>query len=153
MRATGKTTESDGVHWPYSSMLFMGTFGTLDPAGRLYHRRSWLAVIGAAVLLVGIGVASKLAPSPVWSLATAAVLGGVFAYEAYAFWQYLLELDEMARQLQLEAVALTYGVGLVVVMFLTPLVMASDVTVNPAFFVALEPIRGIALAILARNYR
>jgi hypothetical protein len=71
-----------------------------------------------------------------------------FAYIAWALRRYLLALDELARRLQLEAMAWTYLCGLPVALLLWGL----GITINPLLILVLEPVRGMWLYILSRRY-
>ena len=86
-------------------------------------------------------------PTVQWSLT-----GAFFAFIAWAFWKYLGELDELARRIQLEAIALTYLTGLGAFGFLTAFGYQAHWTVNPVWFIFLEPVRGLWLWRLARRY-
>jgi hypothetical protein len=78
---------------------------------------------------------------------------GAFAYVAWALWKYLAELDEFTRELQYKAIALTYLTGFAAVSFVGLLTDYTHWPVDPLYFLALEPVRGLYLWLLVRWYR
>src|SRR5688500_7377834 len=98
------TSNHETPTWPGSSILFWGTFGTSTPEGRRYHRRCYAAL---AALVVGYIVAAAL-PLAARDVVIAALPGVIFGYVIWEFRRYLNALDELARRIQLEALAWTY---------------------------------------------
>ncbi|HEY4365463.1 MAG TPA: hypothetical protein VGN17_31170 [Bryobacteraceae bacterium] len=144
--------------WPLGSILIWGTFGKNSAEGRCFHRRCL-----GAFLFLGVGwlasflIARFLLPAGSWRnfdfVAMYYLLVGVaFSFIAWAFWKYLGELDELARRLQLEAVALTYLTGFCAFGFLAAFGYLTGWTVNPVWFIVLEPIRAFWLRYLVRRY-
>src|SRR5262245_28695263 len=146
--------DSEAARWPLASMLCIGTFGTAhNPAARRYHRRCWVAL---AVLIVGSLVSSVAgaafdAPGTRWVFA--ALLGGTFSYIAWALWRYVSALDELGRRVQMEAMAITYLVGMAVFMCLAGVQTATKWNISPLLFIGLELVRSAALVVVSRQYR
>src|SRR5262245_11369525 len=94
--------------WPSLSMLMYGTFGSQTAEGARYHRQCWRTLIGLTlgeILLLTLYHVYRVE----WLKTASGCLPAVaFAYIAWALRRYLLALDELARRLQLEAMAWTY---------------------------------------------
>lgn len=137
--------------WPYGSILLWGTFGSRSPEGRRYHRRTTAALI---IMVLSFLVFGAWADRGVISLALALTPGATFAFVGWEFVRYLQSLDELARRLQLDAIAWTYGIGMVAATLVAGFGMQSGhpATVNPAWFLVLEPVRGVVLYRLARRH-
>lgn len=142
--------------WPLTSMMFVGTFGSRTPEGRKYHRQCWIAFmmlfVGMFTLLV---VPQGWIPDQARRLLTALLPGGAFTYIAWAFDGYLRSLDELARRLQLEAIARTYLIGIAVAALLGGFALMYNwghLFLNPIWFLTLEPVRGAALYWMSRRY-
>ena len=137
--------------WPYKSLLLLGTFGSNDAAGRQYTRQCWRAVTFLVIVIVLLNLVNIKWPQYTW-LPTS-LFGAIFIYIAFALWQYITRLDELARRLQLEAMALTYLVGFAAFLFAGTLGLSFKWTFSPLWYVALEGVRGLVLVVLARRYR
>ena len=140
---------SQQASWPWRSMFWCGDFG--GPAGKHYRRRAW-----SALLVLAAGTAAFVAAHRYGYLGDSAIRWGlgilaalVFGYIHTQFYRYLGEIDELARRIQLEAVLFAYSaVGIAAVTL-----GAMDWRINPLWFFLAEPLRGIALALVARRYR
>lgn len=144
-------------------MLVFGYFGSGTPEGRRHLNRSvaWLAVFVVAALVARFAVL----PWPARLLCGVAVPVAV-AGIVWSNLRYLSELDELSRLIQLEAAAFSYGAVMVLAgMWFSAgalgLVEQSQGThgrsilalwVLPSLLIA-EPLRGLALALLARSRR
>jgi hypothetical protein len=81
--------------------------------------------------------------------------GGVFTYIAWSCYGYLRALDELARRMQLEAMAWTYLTGIAAAMMLGGLASVynwGQWFLNPIWFLILEPVRGAWLYVVSRRY-
>jgi hypothetical protein len=137
--------------WPGSSILIWGTFGTSTPEGRRYHRRC----LGALAILLAGHVGAAFLPPSGSNIVTALLPGATFGFISWEFRRYLNALDELARRIQLEAVAWTYLTGLTLAITVGAVMLAYDIPptyANPIWFVVLEPIRGIWLYAVSRRY-
>ena len=138
-----------GQDWSKSSLFLFGTFGCRTPAARRFYWRTFL-VIGVPLLWWSIRfwTRDQIPHAPLDELLPFA-LGAGFAYFALEFRRYLNSLDELERRIQLESVTWTYLTGLAACMFLGGFL---GFAVNPAWFIALEPIRGTYLYFAARRF-
>lgn len=145
MSASGHDSHADdAARWPMGSMLFIGTFGARhSAAGRRYHSRVWLALGAYVGLLIAFGVQGR--HESLWLLP---LCGATVTFLAYEMWRYVSGLDELARRLQLEAMAITYLIGFVAFFALA----VTPLKLNPGYFIVLEPVRGLVLAWRARRY-
>lgn len=144
--------------WPYASLFIFGFFGTGSPGGK---RLAWRTSGALALVLVGMVLTG--APSPAVALAGAAVIPVGVLGIAISYTSYLRELDELSRLIQLEAFALSYLAGGVIVGILGGISLAFPELwgfstwggpVAPVFWIILaEPFRGLALVLRARRYR
>ena len=139
--------------WPGSTLLLYGTFGKKTPEGLRYHRRCTAALV---VLVAGLVLGSLLPAGPARIL-PAILPGAAFAYIAWAFRRYLLELDELARGIQMEAVTWTYLTGLAGAMLLAGFASVYhwgelNKISNFYWFILLEPVRGFWLYVISRRY-
>jgi len=150
--------QTENSRWPSFPMLFFGTFGTKTPAERRLIIRSWLA---AAVCIgwVLIAFAIHFRPKPLIGLSIPCVLGVMASYIAWEFRRYLSAIDELARRMQLEAMAWTYLTGFVLAGWLgvlTTLMYSLTrwplVLVIPFLYFLLEPVRAGWLYYLSRKY-
>lgn len=143
----------DEVRWPLGSMFWFGTFGASSgTAARRYHRRCW-ATLGVAL---AAGYFSPVAVSAL-GVSAEAVLGAIlsvgFLCIAIFLWQYVSSLDELARRLQMEAMAATYVIGLGAFVVLSSVGLVGGWRIDPMTFVLLEPVRGVVLVVMSRRYR
>ena len=134
--------------WPVGAIFGYGTLGSGTPAGRRYHRRSSIALL---VLVGWIILASNVRDSTI-RMITPIMPGAVFLYIVYEFRRYLLALDELARRMQMEALAWTYLTGLAVAMVVGGLSTTAGWRINPMWFVILEPVRALFLYVASRRY-
>ena len=151
-------SNAENSRWAAFPMLFLGTFGTKTPAERRFMIRSWLAAL-VAVCWVLFAFAVHFSPKPLIGSTTLFVAGAVITYFAWELRRYLYTLDELARRMQLEAMAWTYITGLVLAAWLGALVPFSHtlthwpfIVVIPFLYFLLEPIRTGWLYYLSRRY-
>ena len=79
----------------------------------------------------------------------------MFGFISWEFRRYLNALDELARRIQLEALAWTYLTGLTIACALGGVMLAYDLRPwfpSPFWFILLEPIRGLWLYVVSRRY-
>jgi len=154
--------ESETSRWEPCSILLWGTLGTRGPAERRYIVRCYLAMVFAAGWLI-VAKFAHFRPKSVILSVTALVGGIVITFIALEFRHYLSEIDELARRLQLEAMAWTYLTGFVVAAWLGVLGAFSQTIAHwvfkpevlltiPYLFFLLEPVRGGWLYYLSRRY-
>ena len=147
---TVKADRSDAASWPVASMLLYGTFGgDASPQSLRADRRSRVAfgvffALEAALLVAPV-------PMDVKRALEAALVGALFATLAWLRWQYAMALDELARRLYLEAFAVTYLIGLSLLVPFGLLHSLAGWTVHPLIFVVLEPLRGLVLVWRSRQ--
>jgi hypothetical protein len=148
---------SDDPQWPMKSILLVGYFGNKTPEGRRFLNRCWGAFAALAITwLTWIVISLTLyhhPPGRVDGIVLRLSLGAGYAYVAWALWKYLAELDEFTRELQYKAIALTYLTGFAAVSFVGLLTDYTHWPVDPLYFLALEPVRGLYLWLLVRRYR
>jgi hypothetical protein len=155
--ATEGSSNYEGSKWPAPAMLALGTFGGRTPAARRYHTRCAIALIGMLVLELWAGLLLIAFPNATWRVVLSLVPGVSFFYIAWEFRRYLLALDELARRIQLEAIAWTYLTGLAVAVLVGGVAAVyggqwNRLWLNPMWFVFLEPLRGCFLYYTARRY-
>jgi hypothetical protein len=146
-----RTAPEQPTTWPGSSILIWGTFGSSTPEGRRYHRRCCFAL---GLLFVGHWTAASL-PHTAGQLLVAILPGAAFAFISWEFKRYLDALDELARRIQLEALALTYLTGLTLACALGGVMRAYDLEpwfFGPLSFIWLEPVRAVWLYAVSRRY-
>ena len=92
---------AQGSQWPACSIWAWGTFGTKSPAERRYIMRTYYAfAVAASWILIAFNLHFR--PKPVILPLTALVTGAVITWIAWEKRRYLLQLDELARRMQLE---------------------------------------------------
>ena len=142
-------------------MLMWGVFSTRGPAGRRYLRQCGiaLAILTLPSLFFLIHQYSHLhyLKPMMFGRATAILLPIVCSYIVWEFRKYLLSLDELARRLQVEAMAWTYLTGFVLTAMLCGIWLERLGKVDlawfcPVWFVLLEPVRAGWLYVLSRRY-
>jgi hypothetical protein len=149
-------TDDEGSEstWPYSSLLLLGFFGADTPGGK---RLAWETAVPAAVFvaatLVLSGVVSQPLPNLVWALAMPACVIAI----GWSYSRYMETLDELSRMIQLKAFAFSYGAAMVIAVGVGALVLTyPQIARAPGLLLLLilfvEPLRGAALAYLARKY-
>ena len=99
-------------HWPWTSMLLIGTFGPHDDASRRYHWRCGWALGGFVVALIVWSAVATQFDAPFLRWIPAMVTAVTFTYIGHELWRLVSSLDELTRRLQLEAMAIAYLVGL-----------------------------------------
>jgi hypothetical protein len=146
--------------WPIAWILGYGSFGPKSPASRRYHARTAIALV---VLMIVWPLTFFLwlfdrSPSLLWRLIAGVMPGLIYGYIGWEMRKYWLTLDELARQLQLEAAAYTYllafaaGPGLGGISFILIGHNWVWLVCNPLWVVFLEMARGTFLYFLARRY-
>ncbi len=144
------TSNDETTTWPGSSLLFWGTFGTSTPEGRRYHRRCYTAM---GLMLIGFIGGAALLPPAARDIVIAAVPGIGIGYISWEFRRYLSALDELARRIQLEALAWTYLSGFTIACAVGGVVHAYDLPFpSPLWFAVMEPLRGVWLYAVSRRY-
>jgi hypothetical protein len=155
--STAGSSNNEGSKWPAPAMLGFGTFGGRTPAGRRYHTRCAIALVAMVVLELWAGMLSMVFPNAPWRVILSLVPGVSFLYIAWEFRRYLLALDELARRIQLEAIAWTYLTGWVIAVLVGGVAMVygwqwNRLWLNPMWFMLLEPLRGCFLYYIAQRY-
>lgn len=143
-------SQEDKSSWPTSSMLWIGTFGPGSPGGRSYQTACYSAL---GVLLLGVLLLtpfSKAYPILRWPLGI--LPGVVFTFIAWRLWLYVSQLDELSRRLQMEAMAITYLIGMAASLLLGGLALVFNWNINPGLYLFLDIIRAFVLVKLARRY-
>jgi hypothetical protein len=142
--------------WPYSSLLLLGYFGADTRAGRLLVWRGMgaLAVImvSGAVLHAATGPTVLGMPLALWAAAIPLAVVAI----GWAHVRYLASLDELARLIQLQALAFSYGAAMTLAAVLFGVSMIGDRQLPAhlllALLVLVEPMRGAALVYFARQH-
>jgi hypothetical protein len=154
--------EMETPRWEPCSILLWGTLGTRGPAERRYIVSCYLAVVLAAGWLV-VAKFAHFRPKPVILSVTTLVGGIVITFIALEFRHYLSEIGELARRMQLEAMAWTYLTGFIGAAWLGVAGALSQTIAHWAFkpelllmipylFCLLEPVRAGWLYYLSRRY-
>jgi hypothetical protein len=118
-------------------MLWIGTFGPGSPGGQSYQTACYYAL-------------AKSYPLVRWPLAI--LPGAVFTFIAWRLWLYVSQLDELSRRLQMEAMAITYLLGMAVSLLLGGLALVFNWNINPGLYLFLDIVRAFVLVKLARRY-
>lgn len=145
-----KPRANESSEWPVRQILWLGYFGPNTPEGTRFRNRSVLAL----ALFIGGMLFSAWMREHVWIQFVWAVVPGLtFGYIAWEWWRYISHLDELARRLQVEAAAWTYGVGLAIAMAFGGIFSVLHWNFNPILMmIVLEPIRAWRLWVLARRF-
>src|SRR4051812_34181859 len=101
-----ESSGNEDARWPTASMLAYGTFGARTAAGRRYHARCGMALAAMVICMFAGGVLRASVPKSVLTAVVACAPGAAFIYIAWEFRRYLAALDELARRMQLESIAL-----------------------------------------------
>jgi hypothetical protein len=149
--------DNDGSKWPASAMLGYGTFGMRTPAGRRYHTRTAIALAMAILCPAAAILAGDFYHNSTWRVILSLVPGAVYLYIAWELRRYILALDELARRIQLEAMAWTYLAGMGVASLVGGVALIygwhwNRLWLNPLLYLFLEPVRGCILYYVARRY-
>lgn len=163
-------SDDDRSSWPYLEMLIFGSFGSGTEAGRRARHRGyvWLAVFGISIVLA----ASSSLP---WAARVMSAVAAPMAWVGFGWSsrRYFSELDELTRLMHLEAAAFAYGAVFILAIIWCALgvldvygTLPEAGTVATLFggrarstvplfvlFVVVEPIRALALVLLARSRR
>jgi hypothetical protein len=142
--------EKDAPAWPYSSMLWIGTFGPNSPGGRSYQNACL-----AALVVLGVGMliaAPRVKDSPLFLWAAGLLPGLTFGFIAWRLWRYVGVLDELSRRIQVESMATTYLIGMALSMGIGGMALAFGWNVSPIYYIMLDLVRAAALVVLSRKY-
>ena len=155
--------DQEASRWERCAILFWGAFGTKTRAERRYIMRSVFA--GAVVAAwVGLAFSRKFPPGHSVMIITLLVVGALMTFIAWEMFCYLRQLDELARRMQLEAIAWTYLTGMVVAGWLGVLMPLCHLQLHwsyprqylllsiPFLYFLLEPVRAGWLYYLSRRY-
>ena len=142
-------------------MLMWGVFSTKTPQGRQYIRASYAAAAMVIVptLLFFVHQHSHMhyVSKRVFTTLIAVAMPAAISLIVWEFRKYLLSLDELARRLQLEAMACTYLTGFILASVLCGIWLEALPNVDaiwfcPLWFALLEPARAGWLYALSRRY-
>jgi hypothetical protein len=159
-----KLNAGEGSRWSTCEMLLWGALGTKSNGERRYKTRNALAA-SVVVCWALFAFAMHLHPKIIVST-TVFLAAFLTSYIAWELRRYLTQLDELARRMQLEAMALTYLTGFVLAVWfgvlLTFMVLFSHAPMHwplkslllasPFLYFLLEPIRAGWLYYLSRRY-
>jgi hypothetical protein len=148
-----ESSGNEGARWPTASILAYGTFGARSAAGRRYHARCGIALAAVVVCIFGGAALRTSVPKSILTAIVACAPGVAFIYIAWEFRRYLAALDELARRMQLESIALTYLCGMAAAMLLGGIGLIYNWGFNPGWFILLEPVRAVWLYFVARRYQ
>lgn len=145
----------DDATWPYASIILFGYFGAHTPEGRRLAVRTMagILVVAVAILILELGVGG-----PWITLVAAVAIPAGVALIILENARYLRRLDELSRSLQVQAFAVGYGAAMLIMAALLAIHLAVPSTWGlhqipmVALLVMAEPIRGAALARLARRH-
>jgi hypothetical protein len=155
-------SKTESSQWPACPILLWGIFGTKSPAERRVLMRScYAAAVAVAWILIALNL--HLTSKSVFLPVTALLAGAVITFIAWEFRRYLLQLDELARRMQFEAMAWTYLTGFALAAWLGVLLPFSRtlmhwpykpgyLLLSPFLFFLLEPVRAAWLYYLSRRY-
>jgi hypothetical protein len=109
------------------------------------------------ICLAAAILAGDFQHSGAWRVILSLAPGAAYLYIAWELRRYILALDELARRIQLEAMAWTYLAGLVVASLVGGVAFVygwhwNRLWLNPLLYVFLEPVRGCFLYYVARRY-
>lgn len=152
----------DESRWSALRIVLFGTFGGGSAAERRYLCRSGIALAVAAAW-AAIVVIFHFHPKRIFLPLTLLVGSSSITYVAWELRRYLLALDELARRMQLEAMAWTYLSGMVLAAWLGVLAPLSHtvllwdyrqtlILLFPFAYMLLEFVRAGWLYILSRRY-
>lgn len=155
------SSAAEETSWTSCAMLMWGVFSTKTPEGSRYVRRCFVAGLLVVVPTVLFAIHQSLhlhyVSKRIYTGYLAAVMPLVFGIMAWEFRKYLLSLDELARRLQVEAMAWTYLTGFVLAatfcgIWLEMYPQVSAMWLSPLWFLLLEPVRAGWLYALTRRY-
>lgn len=119
-------------------MLMWGVFSTRTPAGRRYVRQCGIAltilILPSLFFLIHQYSHLHYFDARTFGRATAILLPIVFSRIVWEFRRYLLSLDELARRLQVEAMAWTYLTGFILTAILCMIWLESLGKVDLSWF-------------------
>ncbi len=135
--------------WPYRSLLWYGFFGMDSPGGKTLVLRTTAALL---IFIVGALLASI--PDPLWlKIVGALMVPAAAAFIMWSGWRYLNGLDELSRLIQLRAYAFSYGAAIVLAMTMYSLEISACISISPLWLILVEPLRGISLYVIAKQYQ
>ena len=152
---TQKQIDEQNSAWPACDILALGYFGAGTPNGARFRNRSLSALLGWVVLYLVCFFVVKTHPQAVTPLKVllGIVPGLAFTYIGWEWWRYVGSLDELARRMQLDAAAWTYGIGMGACLIIGSLYTDLGWDFNPGFFfIFLEPVRATRLWVLSRKF-
>ena len=154
---------TENSQWPSCPIIFWGTFGTKSPAERRYVGSISVAAGVAACWVAAVALTLHFHPIPMIRAMSPFIAAALFSYVAWELRIYLLALDELARRIQLEAMAWTYLTGMVLAAWLGALGSFTHTLLHwkldvgllvfmPFLYAFLEMVRGGWLYRLSRRY-
>ncbi len=140
---------SDGkTEWPYTSFLLFGFFGSDSPGGKTLMKYTSLAMALFVTGAFGISIFS----------------GGIFLYISsllipisilILIWsnsEYIKGLDTLSQLIQLKAFAFSYGAAMFIGFTIYAVYASTGFFISPVWLVLAEPLRGLALYMIAKEY-
>ncbi len=140
----------DKAEWPYRSLLWYGFFGMDSPGGKTLVKRTSAGLIVFCLAVFYIAI-----PGPDWLKPIAALMIPVsVAFIMWSGWRYLNGLDDLSRLIQLKAYAFSYGIAAVLAGTLFALEGYAGMRFSPLWIIIIaEPLRGVSLYVIAKQYR
>jgi len=160
LKATNNSNVDDS-QWPRCAMLMWGVFSTKTPQGRQYVRASYAAaamvIVPTFLFFIHQHWHMHYMSKRLFTTVIAVAMPSAISLIVWEFRKYLLSLDELARRLQLEAMACTYLTGFIMASVLCGIWLEALPNVDaiwfcPLWFALLEPVRAGWLYALSRRY-
>jgi len=145
-----KDSQSEEVTWPYATLIMCGFFGVDSPGGKILATRTTVALV---IFLISSLILPAL-NNHILEILSYILIPSSLIYILWSYKEYLGGLDELSQLIQYKAIAISYGIVVVVGMTFLGLEVHSEVSLSllPIYILMAEGFRGFALGFIAKEY-
>lgn len=145
MKSNQSTEKSE---WPYTSFLLFGFFGSDSPGGKTLMKYTSLALALFVAGAFGISIFTK---GILLYVATTLIPISILIL-IWSNTEYIKNLDTLSQLIQLKAFAFSYGIAMFIGFTMYAIQVSIHVAVSPLWLILAEPLRGVVLYMIAKEY-
>jgi hypothetical protein len=134
--------------WPYTSFLLFGFFGSESPGGKTLIKYTTIALTLFVAGVIGISVFSD----GIFLYTSSILIPLSILIVTWSNSEYIKELDTLSQLIQLKAFAFSYGAAMFIGFTIYAVYASTGFFISPIWLVLAEPLRGISLYMIAKEY-
>jgi hypothetical protein len=138
----------ESSEWPYRSFLIFGFFGIDSPGGKALMKYS---VFALALFISGVAGTSFFSEGiPLYTSSLLIPISVLILVWSNS--EYIKKLDTLTQLLQLKAFAFAYGAAVFIAFSIYCIQLSTGYSISPIWLVLAEPLRGLSLYLIAKDY-